>query len=709
MSNAQNRQQIMIKKLFWGDNDTQKGNVDFPEKWNNESAVILYQEFFHDYHKFARNVRYTSSVRMRVKLLDKASIEEYSEFSFKRNFRVRRGFWGKKEKKFIGIKIIKPNGDEREIKVDQEAVKTDDQYKLAISGLEVGDIIDYYVHTIEPFKSQNGYTFEPITNFLANEYPTKKFVLKFNTENDFFVNFNSYNGAPELRQIETKKRNDRRYVLEADNIEKTEFPYWYYPLRELPFFKFQVTFSRSGSFERNVFNFISKTEKEIKTEVTPEEILSVYSNAFENFKDEPSKFHKYFKKKELSKEALAREAYYYLRHYYYTNYFEGSILSESKIIGYYGDESNPNYFFLSNPNRFVSVYCAMLKKHKIPFDIIVAKDRAEGNIKDLLFMSEVNTLVRVNLDTPLYVSIYDAYSSLETINPYLENTEAYALKYSYDDKELAEVSTTTIPGSKASDNKQVEALNVTFNESFDEINFARKTECYGHLKSLYQDEVMFFFDFLDEDYKKYGTTGYIEQVRKKKLKARYRKEYNALIEKLKKRQKEMLHQRLAEEYDDFEIEKENTLKVINTGRYGSEFPFTYEQEFQTKKQLVKKAGKNYLFEVGKLIGGQVSVTQDEIDRNQDIHLPFPKSYENNIAITIPEGYKVVGLDKLNKNVSNETGGFKSSATVEGNVLKINTLKYYSKYDIPSSDWGKMRAFLDEAYQFTQEKIMFRKL
>jgi len=72
---SQNRQEIKIKKIFWGQNDTQKGNVDVPEKWQNESAIILYQEYFHDYHKFAKKVRYTSSLRMRVKILDKAMIQ----------------------------------------------------------------------------------------------------------------------------------------------------------------------------------------------------------------------------------------------------------------------------------------------------------------------------------------------------------------------------------------------------------------------------------------------------------------------------------------------------------------------------------------------------------------------------------------------------------------------------------------------------------
>jgi len=706
--NSQTRQEKEIKNTFWGASDTEKDNVTIPEKWNNESAVILYQEYFHDYHKFGKNVRYTSSIRMRVKILDKAAIEDYSEFSFEKNLRVRRGFWGKREKKFIGVKIIKPNGDEREIKVNEEAVKTDDEYKLAISGLEIGDILDYYVYTIEPFIEKNGYSFEPITNFLSNEYPTKKFLLKFNTENDFFVNFNSYNGAPALKQLETKKRNDRRYVLEANDIEKTEFPYWYFPLRELPFFKFQVTFSRSGTFEKNVFNFISESEKTIKSEVTEDEVLTVYDNTFERFKDEPTSFTKYFKKKELSKEELVREAYYYLRHHYYTSYIEGSVMMETKIIGFLTDESNPGYFFLSNPNRFVSVYCSFLRKNEIPFDIIVAKDRADGNIKDLLFMSEVQTLVRVNLDKPIYISIYNAYSNLETINPLFENTEAYALKYSYDDKKLSSVTTTTIPSSKSDDNKTIENLEVTFNDTFDEITFTKKSACYGHLKTSTQEDVLFFFNYLDEDYAKYETKGYIDNVRKKKLKERYRKEYNALINKLKERQKEVLHQRLLDEYN-LEIEKENTLKITNTGRYGAENPLQFEQGFVIKNQLLKKAGNNYLFEVGKLIGGQVSVTQDEIDRKQAIHRPYPKSYENNISIQIPEGYKVVGLDKLSKSIKNETGGFESSATVEGNLLKIKTLKFYSNYDEPNSNWNKLRAFLDVSYQFTQEKIMFRKI
>ena len=112
---SQTRQEKEIKNTFWGASDTEKDNVTIPEKWNNESAVILYQEYFHDYHKFGKNVRYTRSIRMRVNFLDKAAIEDYSEFLFEQNLRVRRGFWGNRETKFSGVKLIKPNGVEREL------------------------------------------------------------------------------------------------------------------------------------------------------------------------------------------------------------------------------------------------------------------------------------------------------------------------------------------------------------------------------------------------------------------------------------------------------------------------------------------------------------------------------------------------------------------------------------------------------------------
>jgi len=75
---------------------------------------------------------------------------------------------------------------------------------------------------------------------------------------------------------------------------------------------------------------------------------------------------------------------------------------------------------------------------------------------------------------------------------------------------------------------------------------------------------------------------------------------------------------------------------------------------------------------------------------------------------IPPGYKVSGLDKLEKSVDNAAGAFISKATVGGNTLKISTSKQYKNNYEPNVNWALMMDFLDEIVQFTNEKILLKK-
>jgi hypothetical protein len=124
---------------------------------------------------------------------------------------------------------------------------------------------------------------------------------------------------------------------------------------------------------------------------------------------------------------------------------------------------------------------------------------------------------------------------------------------------------------------------------------------------------------------------------------------------------------------------------------------------------VKRAGENYLVEIGKMLTSQVEIEKKEKERKNNVYLPYPRSFENEIIFEIPAGYTVSGLEKLNKKVTNSTGGFTSSSRIEGNKLIVNTVKYYSNYYEPNSNWNKMIDFLDAAYQFTQEKVLLKKV
>ncbi|NJM80543.1 MAG: hypothetical protein HC854_14695 [Flavobacterium sp.] len=124
---AQNKEEI--KNLFWNKNDTFGNITTIPEKYKNESAVVIYKNENYDFHKFGKNVTYTSSTRKRIKLQDQAAVTEFSEFSFRDRFYSNKGFSLKRGTVTIGIKIIKPDGKEIEIDVDKEAVKEDEGKK----------------------------------------------------------------------------------------------------------------------------------------------------------------------------------------------------------------------------------------------------------------------------------------------------------------------------------------------------------------------------------------------------------------------------------------------------------------------------------------------------------------------------------------------------------------------------------------------------
>ena len=140
-----------VKEKFWGANDPVKKVTAVPDKWRNESAVIIYKSEEYSFHKFGTKVTYTMAFRKRVKLQDQAAVTEFSEFSFRERFQSKRGLYRNKEAtNTVGVKVIKPDGSEKEINIDQEAIKVDDKKKIAIPNIEIGDIIDYYVYAVEP-------------------------------------------------------------------------------------------------------------------------------------------------------------------------------------------------------------------------------------------------------------------------------------------------------------------------------------------------------------------------------------------------------------------------------------------------------------------------------------------------------------------------------------------------------------------------------
>jgi hypothetical protein len=91
-----------------------------------------------------------------------------------------------------------------------------------------------------------------------------------------------------------------------------------------------------------------------------------------------------------------------------------------------------------------------------------------------------------------------------------------------------------------------------------------------------------------------------------------------------KERKEIFEKSLKEELD---VDKYDNFELVQDGRYGDTAMLKFRETFSLKK-LISKAGKNYIFEIGKLIGDQIKLEQDELAaRKVDIWIPHAKTIE----------------------------------------------------------------------------------
>ena len=701
LASAQDKAEI--REFFWGKNDPAAKITEIPQKWKSESAVIIYKNDYYNFHKFGKSVTYISAVRKRIKLLDAAAVKNFSEFSFRERFFTNKGMgsW-RRGTTTVGIRIIKPGGKEITIDVDAESKTADQEKIIAIANLEPGDIIDFYRHTVEPFKSFYEVGFDPVEATLGDVYPVMEMKLQFETENDFFVNFSTYNGAPELKET-FNKGGERRYELVARDIPKNDFPRWFYPLAEMPCYKFQVFFARSSKFEESAKAFLSEKESVIKKSVSKEDVFAYYADRFKPVA-ELDDINDFLKGKTFASDAeKVREVYYFTRHKFFTQYFEAFAVKEANL--FYPYEFYPNAIFFNSQQEFINYFMSFLKKQKIDYDIIVATPRENGSIQDLLIESNVSTLLRVNTTPPIYLQNFTPFSSTDQFSYDLEDTQAYALQISKG-KKIIDAETSKLPATDRNHNLSRTKSLVSLTADMAGLKVSKESSLLGHFKEGEQSRKLAYYDFVTEDYAKYGTLSLLDRVKNKKKREQYGKEMAALVDKIREKQNETFKNAANEEYG-FEV-ADHALTVKSTGRLESKAPFVYQEEFSIKDKLVKKAGDNLVVEIGKMLTSQVEIANNEKVRDNNVYLPFPRTIDNEIIFEIPAGYTVSGLDKLNKNVTNVTGGFTSAATIEGNKLVVRTSKYYVNYFEPKGNWDKMVQFLDAAYQFTQEKILLKK-
>lgn len=732
-----------LEQSIWGTKDPLFESNTIPEEYKNESAVILAQK-----HTIATDSKRKTGIfglparnyidkkvwktfRQKIVINDQVSLNDFSEISFAKLDSKRFGLMGGKDMSFtfIGIRLIKKDGSITKVPIDESAVtlketKDGKKNKIAIPNLAIGDIVDYYIASYEQVgtgTNTNYYSDSPdlLTFVLTDDYPVLNYGIYMVLDKRIAAEYQCMNGAPDFKI--TKQDEDNILEIRAKNLIKTKDLIWTSNYRQLPIIRIRYVFGnlhygefmvQKGDIRKNADNS-KRIEKSIQ-DLLSNNFLSVYNTDYtlQSMRRDLDDIKNAFKKNRPavlnSTDSLAYICYYLGRLYS----FYGSAFSLKDDLSDADRGMNLGQQLLQ-ALRMRSVFENGIK---IDCEFIDVTSRNSVTRKNLFEEGDLSLLLRINAPKPVYLYLGNGLYNYGEVPPSLEDGDGayFSIKpvkslfkvtgYTVDNEGSVKV-----PALTAEQHSQKSSLTISLDEKDNQLlNIKRNTKAKGQTRRFFQASLLLPEDVIKAERGYLGLTTDLVETYKDLGKAQRKSvdEFTTILKKARDTEKEKYEDEIYKEFEQ-KAKELKSFKVLNMGLHHHNNVFEMEEEF-SMNSWIKKAGNNYIIEAGKFIGGQFEIKADQRERKLDVYMAHARSYSYQIEFIIPDGYTVEGLDKLNKKVENETGGFVSTATVNGNKLLINTNKYYNHIVEKAENWSKLTAFVDAAFEFGKERILLKK-
>jgi hypothetical protein len=125
--------------------------------------------------------------------------------------------------------------------------------------------------------------------------------------------------------------------------------------------------------------------------------------------------------------------------------------------------------------------------------------------------------------------------------------------------------------------------------------------------------------------------------------------------------------------------------------------------------LVEEAGNTILLKIGQVIGQQMEMYQEHARQNP-IDLDYAHNYKRTLNFSVPAGYQLKGLEKLNMNITTDdkSMGFISTYKMEGDKLVVVVDEYYNVTKLPMSAYEPFRKVINAAADFNKIKLVLEK-
>lgn len=625
--------------------------------------------------------------RVMVKLVDQSAIENYSEMEFGHQNEIKyRGFIIYSLREAFGARIHKPDGQVVTVDLaqaietgDGKKGKDDRYYKLAIPGLEPGDILDFFEYSEELAES---YDLDAEDILIFSQYPVLSRRVNIATDPTITVEYKCYNGLPNPTRIDDLK-NKQAVSLKLFDMPPVNFKRYLMKVRQLPFIRCQfinnnnrrvmARHARRGGLYGNIHTgrIISEFGDFLK-DVTYDSPLN--GRAFKMVKDVYQKQHPEATARELADAAYMAVIYNDLTAKNESDHTSGQF--ERALITF--DVINKlNIYPLD------SLAIGLINpRSDVPIDEISAWNEARMVVKTpdaMYFMPRTFALAAGEMP--------GRYKGEKSLLYYGDRrnitTKTLIREYYVPAKRISENSLVTNDTIEIEDNERIKMTS---------------TLCFkGGVKSEFDDltnsaewiaEAEDFFNI--EAGKRYKDKSYDAIGREKGLKS-----YLA---------------------DAFETLYGTSPDSVTTAIFVSRGvrPDVPDMNLHTVAEfngLIEPLGKELSLSIGKLVGMPAPLTENERNRLLDVMLPFINQETHNIVIKKPDGYKfdTASVESLERNVVEMHGQFFAQPKInEQGDLEITIVMRQKFADVPLALWPDFMRLVDEEAGFADASLILVK-
>lgn len=613
-----------------------------------------------------------------VKLNNAAAIEEFSEFTIDPPRKEDiQGFVLVSVKPAFGARIHKPDGSVVDVDMKEALTVTtgkknkDAEYRIAIPGLEAGDILEYFRYT-EMFFDE--LSLPELNVSLLTEYPTRNFMLDCRIAEKLAVEYSAYNGAPVIKKFD-KVEGKNHLFIELENIDGLNESAPYFAVaRQMPFYEicflnndarleFIPKSARPGGIRQsNTGYLMSDVASALNSTKTDDKLIGSAEGIVKDWiKTHP----------DATPEQQAEAAWIALR---YVLIKKGESLSS---------------------RMFAVTFYNLLERinNNTRHHIAITSSRKNVPVKELNHFTDVTYMVRVNDKSFIYSGIWSYLPG--QVPPHYDGEDFIVFKAAPTLNNL-QMSTEDgkIRSGRATDNTSTMTVKVGLNPDDENQLIAENHLVFKGNCKILAYRMLSLPDIIGD---------MEEYLGQKPMKMPKRYDAKAEADRITEATDRFVKQLWTGDditLDSFEITE---------GGCTPDSP-DFIADFKGKVNgAVTQAGNNVMVNLGRFISEQTQVEGSDRKRDVSIIRSGPSKYDNTILFEIPEGYELAdgSLDDLQKSVVSADAAFVSEASVDGNVVKLRVVERYPKSISAPTAWPDILKVMDAVYEFNSASIVLR--